>query len=292
MSLRFWAKRLLKLALLGLVGGRAARGVAVLAYHSVDNSGSWLSISPNQLREHLQWLKDHHWQGLTIDQLLARLDGQPGSGREILITFDDGYENFLTNAVPVLKEMGFPATVFVVTDLVGKTSKWYEKERENIKKFVDGMSFPKKDRQVLDRMLEHFSQERLMSWEQLSRLEEFNVDVESHSCSHRFLSKLSAAELADELERSRGELQEKLGHASRTNCFSYVDFSSVVGKAAEAAGFEAGFLASLVTGAKEKNNRFALGRVGINGFYSKFDLRFALSQAAGLHQRIRRLIIR
>ena len=292
MSLRFLAKRMLKLALLGLVGGRSVRGVAVLAYHSVDDSGSWLSISPDQLREHLQWLKDHQWGGLTIDQFLSRLDGQPGADKEILITFDDGYENFLTNAVPVLKEMGFPATVFVVTDLVGKTAKWYERERENIEQFVDGMRFPAEDRQVLDNLMKQFSQERLMDWEQLARLEEFNVDVESHSSSHPFLSKLSPAELAAELERSRSELQEKLGRGSRVICYPYGDFSGEVSKAAEAAGFEAGFIVSLVGSDKGENWRFELRRVGINGFFSKFDLRFALSRGAELHQRIRRIVKR
>ncbi|MBN2375001.1 MAG: polysaccharide deacetylase family protein [Sedimentisphaerales bacterium] len=294
MSLRYLAKRMLKLALLGLVGVRSVRGVAVLAYHSVDKSGSWLSISPEQFREHLQWLKDHQWEGLTIEQYLSRLDGKPGANgaaKEVLITFDDGYENFLTNAVPVLKEMGFPATVFVVTDLVGKRAEWYEKERKNIEQFVDGMSFPAEDRLVLDDIINHFSQERLMDWEQLAQLKEYNIDVESHSSSHQFLSKLSPAELSTELERSQSVFQEKLGRTSRIICYPYGDYSSEVGKAAEAAGFEAGFIVSL-SGDKGANWRFKLGRVGINGFFSKFDLRFALSRAAVLHQRIRRWLFR
>ena len=93
---------------------------AVLTYHSIDDSGSPISVSPEAFERHVRWLASGRVQVTTIDDLAAcSVDAQA-----VALTFDDGFENFATRAAPLLTAQGFPVTLFVVTDRVGGTNQW------------------------------------------------------------------------------------------------------------------------------------------------------------------------
>ena len=85
---------------------------AILAYHSIDESGSVISVAPSIFRGQMQSIVD---SGIPVVPLPRILDS-PGS---IAITFDDGYRNFMEHALPALSEFSLPATVFIVTGLCG-----------------------------------------------------------------------------------------------------------------------------------------------------------------------------
>ena len=71
-----------------------------------------------------------HWLGYKVIALEEALNGLFGGGtlpdRSVVLTFDDGYENFNEYAFPVLKRYGFPATVFLVSGLLGDKARWLE----------------------------------------------------------------------------------------------------------------------------------------------------------------------
>lgn len=111
------------------------------------------------------------------------------------VTFDDGYANFRTNALPVLREYGIPATVFVVTSLVGRDQPmpfdaWSRK---------NAASFPSEA-------------SRSMDWKELERcIQSGLVTVGSHSHTHAKGSDCSPSQMLEEAEQSHHELLTHLG---------------------------------------------------------------------------------
>src|SRR5262249_4084273 len=98
------------------------RSVPVLMYHEVNEPAeAWrhLAVSPTAFREQLRYLDDAGYTTLTAGKLAALLtDGEPAPPRTVVLTFDDGFEDFHRHAVPALAEYGFTATVFVPTSWI------------------------------------------------------------------------------------------------------------------------------------------------------------------------------
>ena len=102
----------------------------VIGYHrvvedfasSADMSIPSMLVSSRMLERHLDWI-GRRFQFVSLDELGARLDSGDRLDKPIAaITFDDGYRDFYSHALPLLQKKGVPAAVFVVTDLVGTTS--------------------------------------------------------------------------------------------------------------------------------------------------------------------------
>jgi peptidoglycan/xylan/chitin deacetylase (PgdA/CDA1 family) len=101
----------------------------IVAYHSiVPNAvpGDPYALTAQALREHVLWLLDSGFEIVPLSALVERLRpaGSGRGGRRVVLTFDDGYRDFATHAVPVLRDFGLPATVFLVTGLLGKAAAW------------------------------------------------------------------------------------------------------------------------------------------------------------------------
>ena len=101
------------------------------------------------------------------------------------ITFDDGFANFLTGALPVLQRLGFPATVFVVAGQCGATNRW-DANRLEIPELP------------------------LMDWKQLAEVSRAGITVGAHTMSHADLTKLAPAEAEWEISSSCRDLSERL----------------------------------------------------------------------------------
>ena len=106
-----------------------ARTVVVLGYHDLRRAAdwdSWLRVDVDRFRQHLRLLSS---AGSFIEpQQLQNLEDLPGSGPRFLITFDDGYPNWLRLGVPVLEELSVPALFFVSTDnLLSRQPYWFDR---------------------------------------------------------------------------------------------------------------------------------------------------------------------
>ena len=93
---------------------------AILTYHSIDDSGSPISVAPEEFRAHVRWLSS----GLVRVVPLAELVTLPPEEEAVAITFDDAFQNFASVAAPLLYEHGLPATLFVVSGRVGRDNAW------------------------------------------------------------------------------------------------------------------------------------------------------------------------
>jgi peptidoglycan/xylan/chitin deacetylase (PgdA/CDA1 family) len=203
----------LKDAALGLCAalGKGLRlpGLSVLAYHSIDDSGSYMSIRPQMFREQMEWLRDRGYRAVSMRQCF-----EPGAARgepAVVLTFDDGLANFAEAAWPVLREMGFSATSYVPTAFIGTEAAWYPEYG-------------------LPRM-------PCMGWDALRAVRGEGADVQSHGHSHRDLERLSPDERREELRRSRAVLEEGLGEPVEHLAYPYGGTSAEVRRDVQAAGY-------------------------------------------------------
>jgi peptidoglycan/xylan/chitin deacetylase (PgdA/CDA1 family) len=159
----------------GAAGRAPAKRGRILAYHSVGTP-TWgvNDVSPRDFERHLQLAVDDGWTFATPADVLAEPDKA-----QLALTFDDGVTSVLTNAVPVLRHHGIPATAFVVTG-------WADGQHR------DGYAY------VLD-------------WRGVAALQAAGLTVASHSVTHPDFSRLPAGEVQRELEVSRERLHQMLG---------------------------------------------------------------------------------
>jgi len=108
------------------------RPIPILVYHQIDEAPEKgrpfrsLYVAPRAFARQMAWLKALGYTGLSMSALMPYLRGEK-TGKVVGITFDDGYLNNLTNALPVLARQGFSSTCYVVSGLMGQTNIWDEK---------------------------------------------------------------------------------------------------------------------------------------------------------------------
>lgn len=211
----------------------------ILMYHSISSPpplvGSQRSqrfqLHPESFSAQLRYLKEHDFYSVTLsDWREAILTQIPLPEKAVLMTFDDGYLDFYTHAWPLLKQYGFSATVFIITDWVGRQ--------------LEGAP--------------------LMDWQHIAQLQAAGIEVGSHSNSHASLLSLPPAEIMEEGLRSRQQLEQKLGTAVRAFCYPFGDSDSIVRHLIGACGYETG----VSLGAKRSSlneNLLNLSRIEIKG---------------------------
>ncbi len=199
----------------GLTGADGRPLVPILTYHSVGEDPPapirrW-SVAPGRFREHLAALSGHGFTGLTVTQLLACYRGErPLPPRPVVLTFDDGYEDFLTVAVPALAEAGFPATLYVSTGLL-------RDERP-------GVPVPPG---------------RMLDWAQLAQVAAAGVEIGAHGHTHRELDVLPPATARWEIVHSGARLRQELHVPVPTFAYPYGYADRGVRRAVRAAGYTA-----------------------------------------------------
>lgn len=164
---------------------------AILTWHSLDCSGSPISVPPDEFRRQVEWLIASGVRAVTVETLLALPDEEDAAA----LTFDDGFANFGEEAAPVLGEYGIPATIFVVTGHVGRDNRWGGRDTPGIP------SLP------------------LLGWDALARLREAGIGLGAHTRTHPRLPGLDPETLESEIGGAARDLEQHLG--SRPDGFAY-----------------------------------------------------------------------
>lgn len=193
--------------------------VLVLCYHAV--SPTWpaaLSVTPEALRAQVRGLLESGYVPATFSAAVPSGRG----ARTLAVTFDDAYRSTIELGLPVLAELGVPATVFVPSGFVDSP---------------EPMAWA-----GIDRWLEgpHRSELRCMSAAQLKELSAAGWEIGSHTRSHPRLTGLGDGELAEQLGSSRERLEDLLGTECRSIAYPYGDADRRVAEAAQAQGYDSG----------------------------------------------------
>ncbi len=231
-----------------LDGSRAA----VLMYHRVLPRAQaeqrvvepGMFVTPETFARHLDWLAQQ-FRVLPLHEIASRLaDGAALPPTACAITFDDGWRDNLDFALPALERAGLPATIFLVSERVGTPGVFWpdevsrrlsglpEAERRAVARElgaahasdpVQAVLAAWKDLSEADRepRLERLRaaaadpippERELLDWEEVERLAQAGIDLESHCATHAILTGLPRSDAASELSRSLAQLRER-GHA-------------------------------------------------------------------------------
>lgn len=264
-------------------GAEQQHALTVLAYHEVTDRSTALipdySVDPTTFVRHVDWLLNNGYNFVSVDQVLAaRESGSPLPRRPVLLTFDDGYTSVYEHAWPILRMLGIPAVVAVVT-------RWQE---EPLSVDFGGKTVPRK---------------LFMSWEQLREMQSSGlVEIASHSHDlHRGIlgnpggsmqaaattrlydaarqqyesESVYRARLDADLRRSAKIIRQRIGKPARVMVWPYGRFNGTAADAAAAAGMRIGL--TLDDGANYANvPAFGLRRILIESKTDIGELRYQL----------------
>jgi peptidoglycan/xylan/chitin deacetylase (PgdA/CDA1 family) len=169
--------------------------IPVLLYHKItgfDVSGTW--VTRGQFKQQMKYLYEQGYTTVEPDEWMKnrKKDMAHGAGskvqgagrKQVLITFDDGYESFYSRALPILTEYGFKALIFVVTSYIGKKSYW-------------DVNFGTRDKHL--------------DLRELKELRDRGFMIGSHTRTHPDLTRISPDQTRDEILGSKSELEDALG---------------------------------------------------------------------------------
>ncbi len=222
-----------------------ASRIPVLMYHRVgDAHNDWESryaIAPDAYAAHMDALAREGYRAVAIDALVGWLEGGPALPADaIVVTFDDGFRGVREHALPVMERLGWPFTVFLVSDLIGQEDRWTRSANPA------GVTYP------------------LLDADEILDMQRRGVSFHSHTRSHASLPTLDDAALADQLGGSRTRLAELLGHDVTYIAYPFGHFDERVEAATRAAGYRAAF--STQPGFNRADlNRYRIRRLDVYG---------------------------
>jgi peptidoglycan/xylan/chitin deacetylase (PgdA/CDA1 family) len=237
--------------------GRAngAPSLRVLMYHKVnDLPGNPVTVPVGLFEEQMSELRELGYTVVGLDAVLAHyLDEAPLPAGATLITFDDGYEDVLRNALPVLAREGYPAVLFVPLGFVGETSPLPHERHLAAQGLVN----------------------RTLDWDGLRELDAAGVRIECHGISHRALAELPVDEAMREIALGKLRLEERLGREVKAFAYakgSEAHFGAVHVSLVRQAGYELGFTS--VSGSNgPQSERFRLRRYNVEPYSARtFEL--------------------
>jgi peptidoglycan/xylan/chitin deacetylase (PgdA/CDA1 family) len=222
-----------------------AQKLVVLMYHRVGAANNaWerkYCVSPERFTAQMRALANRGMNAVGIHDFVAWLEAE----RELpegsfLITFDDGFRGVRDHAMPVLERYRWPASVFLVSDLIGKQDEWTRPSNP------DGVTYP------------------LLDIEEIQDMAKRGISFQSHTRAHPSLPTLNDVQLNEELVGSRAALRALLGRDIEFLAYPFGHLDDRVEAAARAAGYRAAF--STQPGFNRRHvNRFRIRRIDVFG---------------------------
>lgn len=228
---------------------KAYQAVPIFAYHEISSDEEPYGISPEELEAQLSYLKEHGYQAISLQEYFtARQAGQALPEKAFIMTFDDGYRNNLTEALPIIQKYGYTFTIFMISSKIG--------------------------------------QDNFLNLAELKQLQSQGVEIGSHTVHHLALADLSPEDKLKELKDSKLVLEEKLGQKVEFLAYPYGSHSSSIAQFMAEAGYQCGLTGKPGLN-DEKTPPYLLKRINVPrpkfGLW-EFRLRLWRSQALYVYQ--------
>lgn len=215
--------------------------IPILMYHSIaeDASATFqpFTVPPSLFAEQMVYLHHHGYTSLTVTQFVARRAKQGVAGtlpkRPVVITFDDGFADFFTSALPILQKYQFSATMYIPTAYIGETShqtKYYGEDNR-----------PR------------------LSWQQIQEMNASGIECGAHSHTHLQLDLLSRLRANEEVTLSKRILEDHLGQPVTSFAYPHGYYSAETQRLLRKAGYTSACTVKYAM-ATENTDAFALTR--------------------------------
>src|ERR1700682_614106 len=221
--------------------------VPILVYHSVAENGDALTVKPALLEEHLDYLQRAGFTTVGLQQVIDHEDGR-GSlpTHPIVLTFDDGYEDAYSVALPLLKARGMKANFFLISGFLASDAQ--QRHRES------GNSY--------------------LLWQEALALLEAGMEMGSHTVRHRRVTELAVHDRRFELEQSKKDLESGLGQPVHFFACPFTVQHFRARHAVRTAGYRAA-----VAGPHGGGDRYQLQRTTVHRYTTAGDLRDLLGES-------------
>ncbi len=230
-----------------IFGRNAKNCVPILMYHSVsDNLFAkshpyyQINTSPNIFARQMRWLRHNGYRTMDLTEMLAAMEVGQNLSKVVVITFDDGYQDFYTDALPVMKQCGFTATIFLATNRI-----------QDAAMRIEGADY--------------------LTWREVRELHAEGIRFGSHTVTHPDLRSLGPEEIDYELGCSKETIEQNLGVPVESFSYPFAfpeedhDFTRFLADALENHGFKNG-VSTILGRACLGKNHFYLPRLPVNSW--------------------------
>ena len=237
-----------------IFAGNGSNSVPILMYHSISDNLFGMShpyyqinTSPEAFARQMRWLRNSGFRTLDLTEAHAALESGSDVSKTVVITFDDGYRDFYTDGMAVLKQCGFSATIFLATSRIQDTSVR-----------IEGVDY--------------------LTWSEVRELHAEGIRFGSHTVTHPDLRSLSLEQIDYELGFSKEVLEQKLGTAVESFSYPFAfpeedkGFTRFLVDVLENLGFHNG-VSTIIGRARRDHNRFFLPRLPVNSWDDPHFLR-------------------
>lgn len=232
----------------GITGGRRAGRIPILMYHSISDSAADgrhpyfdTRTSPRVFDQHMKFLRDNNYSVISPEDVVAKFDKKElDTKKYAVITFDDGFRDFHTNAFPILSKYGFTATMYLPTAYIQQQTQSFK-----------GMD--------------------CLSWNEVRELHLAGMQFGSHTVTHPVLKQISHAELENEVGRSKQTIEQELGVPVTSFAYPYAfpeedrEFTGRLRRALENAGYQNG-VSTVIGSTHAPEERFFMKRLPANSW--------------------------
>lgn len=244
--------------LAGLLNDRSALRIPILMYHGIGEARGGrhpyfeTNTSPAAFERHMSFLKEHNYKTISVLEAVERLaaDGSRSGFKStflassqsspVVLTFDDGYENFYEQAFPILARHGFMATLYVVSGFAGK----------------DALRGEGKE---------------YMSWTEIRAVHSHGIVIGSHTVNHPELVRLSGQQVECEIRDSKAAIENELGDRVTSFAYPYAfpeqdqKFVGMLRRSLENNGYQNG-VCTMIGTARGNHDPFFLPRIPMNSY--------------------------
>ena len=241
-----------------ILGTNSSSRVPILMYHSISDNlfGKshpyyQINTSPRVFARQMRWLRQNGYRTMDITDMWKAIVAGDDLSKTVVITFDDGYQDFYTGAFDVMRRCGFTATIYLATDRVKDTPVR-----------IEGVDY--------------------LTWREVRELDSAGIRFGSHTVTHPDLRSLGPEQIDYELGYSKEVIEQKLGTAVKSFAYPFAfpeedkDFVRFLADILENLGFENG-VSTILGRASISSNPFYLPRLPVNSWDDAAFLRAKLN---------------
>jgi peptidoglycan/xylan/chitin deacetylase (PgdA/CDA1 family) len=222
---------------------KSSQRIPILMYHSISDRAQprfrKYTLSPARFAEQMAYLTQQRYLTLTVSQYVAaRTSGGELPEPAVVLTFDDGYTDFYTAALPVLQCYNLVATLYISTGFVNGNSRFLQRERE--------------------------TERPMLTWEQLNEVAVSGIECGAHGHRHLQLDVVPSAIARAEITRSKQILEENLSRTITSFAYPYGYYRPAVQRLVREAGYSSACAVRYAM-SSPSDDPFALSRLMVPG---------------------------